>query len=247
MKTTGLTLLAFSLLTFAATGCADIEDIDGHSYGDAGDMGDYGDEEDGEDAGGEGGQDDDGREPGDGDGDGDGDDDGRDPGDGDGDGDSGDGDGDGDSGDGDGDGDATCAPLETDLFAGQHIDAGSVFVYAADDKLVVEIEASAPWMLNAAHVYAGADEVDDKVPGLYPYAEEFDAPTDAFAFEIPLDELEVGCADVLNIAVHTELLRIEDGEVVQEETGWGFGPEEFEKAWGWHFDYELCCEPSSGL
>ena len=212
--------------------------IGGSGDGDGGD-GDGGDG-DGGDGDGDGGD-------GDGDGDrGDGDGDHGDGDGGDGDGDNGDGDscsGDGDHGDSDG---GACQPHETDLIAAQHDDTGSVVISNDDDRLSLSVEAAAPYLLSEVHVYVGTDPVPTNgggavAPGQFPYTQEFIDPQADYELELDLGDLGVDCGDSLEIAVHATIISIQDGALVYEETAWGFGPEAFQKGWGWSFDYAICC------
>lgn len=44
---------------------------------------------------------------------------------------------------------------EHTLWAGQHIDAGSVFVYNDYEKLYVTYQTNAPWEIQEAHLFVG--------------------------------------------------------------------------------------------
>ena len=157
----------------------------------------------------------------------------------------GDGDGDGDGGRGDG---GVCQPHETDLIAAQHDDTGSIYVANDDDSLSLSIETAAGYLLSEVHVYVGTGPIPTNnggavAPGQFPYTQEFMLPQAGYELELSLDDLGVGCDDSLNVAVHAVVISIQDGQLVYEETAWGFGPEEFRSSWGWGFDYAICCEP----
>jgi hypothetical protein len=141
---------------------------------------------------------------------------------------------------------AECEAHETELIAGQHFDTGSVTV--ANDKTNIQLTllATAPYQIVEAHAYVGVDPIPltnggMAAPGQFPYQINFDEPADSWQLSIPLAELEVGCGDDLNVAVHAVVVAFVNGEEVFEETAWAFGPEQFDAGWGWSFDYEVCC------
>ena len=114
-------------------------------------------------------------------------------------------------------------------------------------RWTLSLLAAAPYQLLEVHAYVGIDPVpttnDGSVsPGQFPYAIEFDEPSDSWQLSIPLDELAVGCGEQLNVAVHAVAVAFEDGVEVFEETAWAFGQNEFENHWGWSSDYAICCE-----
>lgn len=146
-------------------------------------------------------------------------------------------------------GTAECTPHVTPIYAGQTIPAGTVTVTNSATDLIVVVDGSGDWLINAVHVYAGTDPVPigpggNPAPGQFPYHQNFDGdPVAHTVLTIPLPELAIGCGDTLNIAVHTEMLRVVDGTVVQSETGWAYGPGGWEGSrWGWWFTYTTCCD-----
>lgn len=141
-----------------------------------------------------------------------------------------------------------CDSHETTIYAGRTTAAGTVTVYNTATDLVVEVEGTGDWLVKAVHLYAGTDPVPtngagNPAPGRFPYHQEFgDSPVASTTLTVPLAELGVGCDDTLNIAVHTEMVKVVDGVIVEEETGWADGPGEFDGSrWGWWFTYTICC------
>lgn len=140
-----------------------------------------------------------------------------------------------------------CESDETTLFAGQRIDAGSVSVASNGADLLVTIAGANGWQISEYHVYAGTGPVPVNgagaaAPGQFPYHGSFDPTTASTTVHIPLADVGAECGDSLNIAVHTVVKRYVDGVVVDTQTGWGFGPNRYRRAWGWWFTTEVCCE-----
>jgi hypothetical protein len=141
---------------------------------------------------------------------------------------------------------AVCEPYATELIAGQHFDTGSVTLSNTDDNLELTLDTNSPYQIVEVHAYVGVDPIPltnggMAAPGQFPYKQTFAEPVDSWQLSIPLAELEVGCGDDLNVAVHAVVVSFERGQEVFHETAWAFGPEQFDAGWGWHFDYEICC------
>ena len=152
----------------------------------------------------------------------------------------------------------TCRPgarsCSTELIAGQNYEAGSLTLVdnaTINDSgdLVLRIAGDDGWTFSKVHLYVGKDPVPvngagKPAPGRFPYHFSFPGGTDDHLIVLPLDGLDAGCFDVLDIALHLEM---KNGS--QHETGWAFGDDSFRKAWGWSFQYQvgrpaLCEEPS---
>jgi hypothetical protein len=127
---------------------------------------------------------------------------------------------------------------EFPIMAGQNIEVGSVKVWNDTDSIHVNYSiypSAVGWFLTEIHI-AVADDPDDipqvngnPAPGLFPYKVEFDGPpwtVRNYTYEIPLSDLDGMNLDYFVVAAHCALVRVEDGEVVQDETGWG-GDEPF--------------------
>lgn len=144
--------------------------------------------------------------------------------------------------------DGACTSHQTTLYAGRHIDAGSVEVSSDDTFLTVDITAAGGFEIAAYHIYAGfgpppTNRAGAPRPGHFPYHGSFPTPTEATSLSIPLSELGAACGETLTVAVHTELLGSDPG--VQEETGWADGPNTFRRGWGTYFDFQICCDDGS--
>jgi hypothetical protein len=123
-----------------------------------------------------------------------------------------------------------CSAYTATLFAGQTINAGTVTVTNDATNLYVDIAGANGWILNAAHVYAGACPIPtntggNPAPGLFPWQQTPTSPVATISFTIPLSSLPASCADTIAMAVHTESVQVDtSGAVTSSETGWAFGP-----------------------
>ena len=172
----------------------------------------------------------------------------------DGDDDDNDGDDDGACGDDDESDEGVCAVGGDVIYAGQSEEAGRYEVASDDDEITVTVYGAGDWAFETVHLYVGADAIPTNgagvpAPGQFPYKAEFNAATSEYTFHISLDELGAACGDSLNIAVHTESIRVDEaGIVTQSETGWGFGDQTFESdaRWGWSSSFSVdCCEDAA--
>ncbi len=140
-----------------------------------------------------------------------------------------------------------CGDYEITLYAGQHMDAGTVTVNNDATNVYVTIETDNGWTMNAYHIYLGFGPVPMNrpgapIPGHFPYSDEVPAGTTSVTVTIPLADFDGACEDELVFAVHAELQR-QDGRTVQQETGWNDCDNDFRRGWGSYCTYEVCCEP----
>ncbi|MFV9689903.1 MAG: choice-of-anchor O protein [Desulfobacteria bacterium] len=142
--------------------------------------------------------------------------------------------------------------LDTTLYAGQTIDAGTVSVWNGRENLKIRIEPSGEWSISEVHVFVGTGEVPtvngNPIPGKFPYKKEFSSPVLKDTTVVHLsDDMSFSWGEpwedqrIQNIAVHVDLVMLdENGEVSAEEGAWAFGPNEFEGSqWGWWFNYQM--------
>ena len=115
---------------------------------------------------------------------------------------------------------------EVRLMAGQHYEAGKVYVVNNKEKLYVAYETTGEWKMKAIHLFVGAcdklpvNKQGNLVPGQFPYKVEFNGLQTFYYVEIPLDTLPEGC---ICVAAHAEVVKVVDGEIVQSETAFGEG------------------------
>ncbi|MFO7675086.1 MAG: hypothetical protein R6X12_02040 [bacterium] len=141
-------------------------------------------------------------------------------------------------------------PQEVILYAGQHINAGNVTVWNDATNLYVQFNSSGDWVITETHVavatsLAGIPQKNgNPVPGLFPYKEVHDPAVTTYTYTIPLGDWEPG--QELYIAAHASMALLDEyGEVIQTETGWGYGPDFPGRNWATYLMYEVqdCEEP----
>ncbi|HDS29830.1 MAG TPA: hypothetical protein ENN67_02175, partial [Firmicutes bacterium] len=145
-----------------------------------------------------------------------------------------------------------CGITETSLMVGQSNNLGTVTVSNNSGYLYFDVtlsdEAIADgWVITETHadVYTSLDG--------FPTTKKGNPKIGNFAYdinsEVPLDELWIVDFE-LYVAVHVALQRIVDGEIVQEETGWGNGEPFAQKgSWAMYFTHIIgdCCWVDVGL
>ncbi|HBT86364.1 MAG: hypothetical protein PHO13_07475 [Fermentimonas sp.] len=134
---------------------------------------------------------------------------------------------------------------EVRLIAGQHYEAGKVYVVNTSEKLYVGYVTTGDWKMEAIHLYVGAcdmlpvNNAGNLVPGNFPHKVEFTELQSFYYVEIPLVSLPDGC---LCVSAHAEVVRVVDNEIVQSETAFGEG-EVVGNNWFMKFDYCIAvCE-----
>lgn len=141
----------------------------------------------------------------------------------------------------------SCDKFHTELFAGQHIDAGDINVTNSGEYLRIGVQTEGDWLIDTVHIYAGLDPVPlnkggNPAPGQFPYKTEYRDPVSRHIEMIPLADLGADCGDHLYIAVHCDVVKLDrHGNVTDSETAWGFGTPFGGKRWGWYFEYDVCC------
>lgn len=136
-----------------------------------------------------------------------------------------------------------CCEFEVETFSiygGQTIESGQLHVTNDEDSLYVTYSLENGWSTYTTHLYVGnldnlpVNGTNTPIPGQFPYSIESTIPLTEVHYSIPLDELN----DCYIIAAHTELVLIDSGEIIQEETGWSFGtPFPNTNRWGWYSEY----------
>jgi hypothetical protein len=129
-------------------------------------------------------------------------------------------------------------PKVVTIWAGQHIDAGTVTVQNCEDSMCVKIETSGDWVITESHFAIGnsceglpRNKKGNLVPGRFQYTAVNDPPVTEYRYCIPIGDWEPG--DTVYIAVHVVVARFDEGgELLQEETGWA-------DSWKGCFWYEI--------
>lgn len=138
------------------------------------------------------------------------------------------------------------------LYAGQNINAGNVTVWNDQANLYVQFNATGGWVISETHVavatsLAGIPQRNgNPVPGQFPYKATHNPAVTSYTYTIPLGNWQPG--QDLYIATHAVMLLLdENGNVIQRETGWGFGPKFPGRNWATYLVYGFTgpCEPAS--
>lgn len=128
-----------------------------------------------------------------------------------------------------------------ELIAGQHFDAGGVFLRIEAGYLIVAYESQDDWEIDETHLYVGAP---DGVPmnnqgnpkiGHFPYSGSHPDGTTDVVYSISLSTLP----PCVLIAAHASVSIDVPGEPYQQETAWGEGPTFLGKSWAMYFNYCL--------
>ncbi len=161
--------------------------------------------------------------------------------------------------------------FQTALYAGQHLDAGTVTVQVEGDHLAVTYDLTGIWYLDEAHLWIGTDLADmphnrsgNPVFGHFPYKtgdDLLEMPTQHHTFEVALEDLAFACwqedADFLAVA-HAAVFEDGDGDGQRDcleaddhghctewdegETAMGEGTDLPDATrWGWSFGFGLTC------
>jgi len=137
-------------------------------------------------------------------------------------------------------------PYVTDLIAGggnpkSAIDVGEVIAWNDEDFLYVKYVTTDDWYITETHLHV-ADSLEgipqtkkgNPIPGHFDYAECHDPPVQTYTYTIPWTWSP---GTTLYIAAHSVVVKIIDGDVVQEETAWGEGEDFPGKNWATYFEY----------
>lgn len=136
------------------------------------------------------------------------------------------------------------------LWAGQHVDSGTVTVAVEDEDLVVTYETKDGWEVLETHLYVSTQPPRKSAPGRFPYKHEDLGGVTTDVYRIPLSEFEIECGDTLYFAAHTEQRRLlgydnKGKPIYQEETGWAFDGDDPRippgKNWARYFAVTIPC------
>lgn len=135
--------------------------------------------------------------------------------------------------------------LSVTLYAGQHIDVGTVVVANDDTDLCIQIETTGGWVMQETHVAIA--RTLEEIPqtgsgnpkiGQFGLSAEHDPAVTSFDQCIPLAGYGYLPGETLYLAVHAVVvLEGEGGEPLQEETAWAEGTEFPGNSWAAYFNY----------
>jgi hypothetical protein len=116
------------------------------------------------------------------------------------------------------------------LFAGQTIDVGTVTIANDGQGLCVTYNTTGSWYITESHldIALSPEEIPqtnsgNPRPGQFSYSHNFPTPAQIDEHCFTLAELGYQPGDVLYIAAHCRVIRVENGRTVQNETAWGDG------------------------
>lgn len=133
-------------------------------------------------------------------------------------------------------------PTVVPFMAGQNIEMGSVTVANDADYVYVILEAVNNWVIGKSHVYVGTKELlpvnknGNPQIGHFPYTSTHNPMVTYHMFKIERDKLPTS----FTVAVHAEVHKIENGQLIQSETAWGKGLRFVTKgSWAMYFGYTI--------
>lgn len=139
------------------------------------------------------------------------------------------------------------------ILAGQTILAGNVIISNTNTELIIKATSNnlLGWYIQKVHIYASVNSpvLGNPAPGQFPYQSIFySPPINNYELHIPLAELNANCSSKIYMALHFEMVRVQNGSIVQTETGWSYGPDVFNSArWGWQFSYDSKCQQNPSV
>jgi hypothetical protein len=131
-----------------------------------------------------------------------------------------------------------------EIIAGQHIPVGNLHVWSDQGYVFVKYMTFDNWYLTETHLHLAMDWHDipqnrngNPIPGHFAYQMEHNYVTE-YTYQIPLNDFK---GIPRYGAAHCIVVKIENGKIVQEETGWArnklppYG--EFPgHNWAWYFE-----------
>lgn len=129
---------------------------------------------------------------------------------------------------------------EINLIAGQNYDAGSVIVTEDETYLFITYTTEGNWQIDATHMFAG---VCEDIPqtrsgnpqvGVFDYSTEHTAGVTEVVYAIEKEFFD----ECFCVAAHAEVSLTDDaGNVIQQETAWGEGPQFEGNSWAMYHEF----------
>lgn len=140
------------------------------------------------------------------------------------------------------------------LYAGQHINAGTVDLSINGENLVVTYNTVDGWELNEVHLFVGENLADmpqakngNPKIGNFPYTESNVNGATSYEFVIPLSDFggePYICGKTYYVAAHAALQKDNGDGTYQTETGWGDGERLTQRgSWATYFSFVFNCGP----
>jgi len=134
-------------------------------------------------------------------------------------------------------------PVVHTLWAGQHINAGTVTVWSTEETLFVRYDMAENWWLEETHAHVAQTlkgipqtKKGNPIPGQFEFKDDWDPRVKTCTYAIPV---RTGWEPpvCLYIATHAVAVEMVNGTVKQRQTGWA-GDREFPgKNWALYFKY----------
>lgn len=144
------------------------------------------------------------------------------------------------------------ASVSVDLIAGQNTIAGNVSVTFDKDFVHVKYTTINGWMLDEAHLWVGSNlsmmpqtNSGNPKPGLFPYKSGLLYGATSYSFSIPWSDFggyEANCGNILYMAAHAALHKMNSNGSVNSQTGWGNGSQINDNgSWAMYFSLQFEC------
>lgn len=141
-------------------------------------------------------------------------------------------------------GNGNCPETIVTLFAGQHIDAGTITVTNDAENIYVTYSTANGYLLTQTHLYVGACEnvpvnsQGNPVPGQFPYANTHNNIT-SYTYQVPISTIGLGNCGC--IAAHAVVVKLNaSGQVIEQQTGWGNGVRINPNGGNWGMKFNFC-------
>ncbi|MFO7650437.1 MAG: hypothetical protein R6X13_03725 [bacterium] len=119
---------------------------------------------------------------------------------------------------------ASAYPLTYDIIAGQHTDIGDLTIHFTYDNVYVTYAVTGDWRLEETqcHIATSLAGIPSNnggmTPGQFDYKVEHDPMVQTYSYTIPMRD--AWRDDCLYLAAHCSAVRLENGQPVEQQTGW---------------------------
>ncbi len=135
-------------------------------------------------------------------------------------------------------------PITRDIIAGQNIDVGDITIHFTYDNIFITYTTTGNWYLTETHCHIATSLEDiphssgGMIPGNFDYKAPHDPMVQSYMYTIPIRDAW-RTATELYLAAHCAVVKVENGQIVQEETGWGEGEDYPGRNWGMYIRFRL--------
>lgn len=123
------------------------------------------------------------------------------------------------------------------LMAGQNYDSGDLSVYVDLNNVYVKYTTTGNWFIRKSHLYVGSYQLiprnnsGNPIPGQFPINNNHPNGTQTITYTFAKTNLP----ECFVVAAHAEVVRVENGVVVQTETAWASGNRFTPRNWATYF------------